>query len=385
MMADSEDNAAAPAIRTPLPRQLRLWRQRLLPIVVWLIGVALVITLMGRQRQRIDAVGIAEVRQATVAPVFDGTVHAISVDVFDPVQAGEAVAVMDDTLIQAELITLKAELAHLSGELEARREQLKLDGMAAQHRVMLDADDAQIDYLLLVAEYESDKAALKRLEGMCASQNTASDSALLDRRTSDETLLRYESLARRVAEYEEAMAAARVRMEQAEQRRDLGKEAYGDHNWASLLEPFQREIRVQEARLSEIAQRTQFLVLRAPLAGRVSSIVCRSGETVLAGMPVLTIASPDSQRVLAYIPEHSLRAVEVGAVAEVYSRRKAGPAVRGSVLRVDGKVEAMPMALWRNQAVSERGLSILVGGIPPGRFFPGEALDVRFPPASESL
>lgn len=373
------------ALAAPLSRRLKMARQRYLTLVVWLCAVVLVVLLMGRQGRRIDAVGIAEVRQATVAPLFDGTIQSLSVDLFDEVRAGQPLVVMDDTLVETELIIAKAELARLRAELEVRQQELKLDGMAAQRRFSLDAEVARVDYLTRVAEHEANKAALGRLEAMCKLQGSASDADLLARTTSDETRLQYETLRKEVVENEAALDAAKTRMQETERRRNETTQWYGDLDWARLLEPFQEQIRALETRISDISQRTQFLVLRAPLDGKVSTIFYRTGETVLAGTPVLAVASPDSQRVLAYLPERSLRDVQVGAAAEVCSRRIACPAVRGKVLRVGSRVEDMPIALWRNRMTVERGLSILVGDLPTGRFYPGEVLDLRFVPANKSL
>ena len=373
------------ALSAPLSRRLNMARQRYLPRIVWLCAVVLVVLLMGRQGRRIDAVGIAEVRGATVAPLFDGTIQSLSVDLLDEVRAGQPLVVMDDTLVQTELIIAKAELARLHAELEVRQQELKLDGMAAQRRFALDAEVARVDYLTRVAEHEANKAALGRLEAMCKLQGSASDSDLLARTTSDQTRLQYETLRKEVAENEVALDAAKTGMQETERRRNDTTQLYGDLDWARLLGPFQEQVRAQETRLSDILQRTQFLVLRAPLDGKVSTIFYRTGETVLAGTPVLAVASPDSQRVLAYLPERSLRDVQVGAIAEVHSRRIGGPAARGKVLRVGSRIEDMPIALWRNPMTAERGLSILVGDLPTGRFYPGEALDLRFVPANKSL
>jgi len=381
----NQEQQCRAAVPTPFRQRLRTARQRALPALVWLAAVGLVIALMARRSYQTDAVGLVELRQATVAPLFDGTVQAMSVDLFDEVQPGQALAVMDDTLIQAELAIAKAELAQLRGELEAREQELRLDGVAAERRFLFDAEMARLDYLVHVTDHEADVAAMRRLETMCNLQDNAADAELLRRTTSDETRLRYETLRQRVTNDEAALDAARSRLDQTEQRRAAFAELYGNEDWSRVLEPFRQEIRAQENCLSEIAQRGQSLVLRAPLAGKVSIIFYRTGETVLAGTPVLAITSPESQRVVAYIPERSLRAVQVGTPAEIRSRRPAAPAARGTVLRVGSKVEEMPLALWRNPTITERGFSVLVGNIPAGRFLPGEALDLRFLTDAESF
>jgi len=72
-------------IKTPLSRLFMLWRKRFLPVLIWGTAVAVAVVLVQRQRVYVDAVGIAEAKTTYVAPLFDGTVQSLAVDVLDEV------------------------------------------------------------------------------------------------------------------------------------------------------------------------------------------------------------------------------------------------------------------------------------------------------------
>lgn len=373
-------------VRTPLSRRFRLWRRRFLPILVWGAAVAAVVVLGQRQSQRIDAVGIVERREVAVTPLIGGTIGSVAVDLLDHIEAGQVVAVMDDTLVRAELIVAEAELARLRATLEDERKRIERDITLGVRQELDDlrqfgfnAERSHIDLLDRLVQQETDKVTLQRLEGILERQKKMVVDYILEPSIREESLLRAEALRTQLSENEDAIALAR-RMADAAARRRAEREDLGvsDDEVDGFLGALREGIEVQEARIEAVRERRMMLALRAPLTGQVASMLHRTGETIQAGEPILTIAGEESDRVLAYVSEKMALEVAVGTQVELISKRDPRQIVTCKVLRVGSGIEEFPLRLWRNPAIPEWGYCLLVGDIPGGLFLPGESVDLRF-------
>ena len=72
-------------ISTSFTHRVRVLRHRLLPVAVWLCAIALLLVWTGGRAQYIVGVGIVEARQTVVAPIEDGNLLSLNVDIFDEI------------------------------------------------------------------------------------------------------------------------------------------------------------------------------------------------------------------------------------------------------------------------------------------------------------
>jgi len=383
-------DSRARKVAIPLLRQIRLMRQRFLPFIVWCVALSSVAVLWKRSAVRIDAVGTVELREIAVAPLVDGTVQTMSVDWFDQVEADATVALMDDTLVKAELITAQAELFHLRATLDAERDKLQLlaaerqpDEHNMRRRFILNEEEARLDYIDRVSRQETNKLTVERLKIQLDRQKLLLDKNIIDQATYDDTRLLHESVKTELEENEKAIELASLRVEETMQRRKEHEQQMTSVDTPVLMQPLIENIRVQENRIAQIRERRKLLVLKAPLAGRVSRIFHRTGETVLSGDPLLSITDARSERVLAYVDEGNARNIRVGDSVVVSSRDRSKRYASAKILRVNSKIEEFPIRLRRNPYLPQWGLSILVGNIPGDRFYPGEVLRLRIKSSSK--
>lgn len=384
-------------VRTPLLRRSRLLQQQILPVVIWCMALAMVVVLGKRGMGYIDAVGIVELREMMVAPLTDGTLQAMDVDLFDEVKLGDTVAVMDDPLVRTELLAAQVELNRLRAALETNRDRLQLQVANREvqlGRYFVNEEMAELDYLDRIVLQEADNARLQVLENQLRREDQLVKEGVLDAATYDLTRAEYQDLKTRIEENKIAIARAEQLREEAKARRQELESETTDVEVAQLFDPMSEAIRVQSSVIQGIAERRAKLELKAPLSGRVSSIFHRTGETVLSGDPILAIADTSSQRVLAYVDEPAARQIAVGGEVKLLSRDYPRIVVSGRVLKVNSKIEMFPLRLSPNPTytvvvpdsggpkVPRWGLPVLVGDIPPNVFFPGEALDLRFLPAA---
>jgi len=384
-------------VATPFLRRSKLMQRRLMPIMVWCIAVAMVVALGKRRFGYIDAVGIVELREMIVAPLTDGTLQAMNVDLFDEVKLGDTVAFMDDPMLRTELLAAQVQLNRLRADLETSRDRLQLQAANRQvqiGRYLVNEDMAQLDYLDRKVQQEADEARLQVLQTQLQREARLVNEGVLDAATYDVTRADVEELKARIEENKTAITRSQQLREQARALREELEAESPEVEVAQLSSPLSEAIRAQNSVIQGITERRAKLELKAPLSGKVSSIFHRTGETVLSGDPILAITDTTSQRVLAYVDEPAARQVEVGAEVKLLSRDYPRKVVAGRVLKVNSKIEMFPLRLSPNPTyriiipdaggpkVSRWGLSVLIGEIPPNIFFPGEILDVRFLPAA---
>jgi HlyD family secretion protein len=366
-------------------RRLRFWRRRYLPLVVWLAAIAAAGFLLERQAYRVDAVGVVELRQVAVAPLVNGALQSIGVDLLDPVKEGQLIGLMDDAEVAGELRIAESELSRLEASLAAENQRLVVEQSLAQaqnlndfRQFVVNEEQARLDLLDRQVSQETDRVALQRLEILLNRQKQLLEEQLIDVAAYDEARLQYANLEKQILENEAAIAVARRSLDEAIQRRsEREKDAESTFPLDPFLQPFRAEIRVQEARIAQLKDQRLQLALKAPVSGHISAVLCRTGQTVLAGSPIVMIADDRSQRVVAYVDEKAGRSIEPGAPVDLRSRLEPHIEINTAVSRVSLHVEEMPARLWRTPLVPQWGMPVLISDVPSGLFIPGEVVQLR--------
>lgn len=372
-------------IKTPLSRLFMLWRRRFMPLAVWLIAVGVAYTLVQRQQVFVDAVGIVEAHTTFVAPLFDGTVKSLEVDLLDDVVAGDVVAIMDDVLIRAELNVAEMELARVRALLDAEIARFNQEQQVQQVAVqsdsrsfLLNEEQARLDHLDRVTAHETDKVELERLNVELGRQKMMLDQSLIDKASYDLTRLAHEALRVKVEKDATAIAMAEKNIVTASARREDLKDAEVVPSPVdAVLHALQADIVAQEAVVAEVKGRQEALTLRAPVSGQVTLITRRPGESMLAGDPIFTIVGTGPNRVMAYVHEQAALAFAVGDTVELHSRTHPSTVARGKILKIGSQIEPLPLRLQFSKVLLQHGFQILVGELPENTYRPGETLDLQ--------
>ncbi len=372
-------------IKTPFSRLLLLWRRRYAPVIVWAGAIVLAVVLVQEQHVYVDAPGVVESNTVFVASLVDGTVQSLAVDLLDPVEAGQVVAVMDDALVRSEMAVAEAELERVRALLDAEMANYAQDQQLEQasvqndlRRFQLNEEEARIDHLDRVIGHETDKVTLERLAVQLKREAAMRDQHLLDDATYDQTRLTYDALKIKVEKDKQAIELAEKNIDTAAARRETQEtmETNGSATDA-VLRALQADIGAQQAQVAAVQERRRRLTLVAPVSGQVAAITRRPGESVLAGDPVLTISGEAGNRVLAYVDERTAKHFDVGDSVELLSKTHPRKIVTGEIVKVGAVVEPFPLRLQASPMMVQHGYAILVGGLPEGAFRPGEALDLQ--------
>ncbi len=379
----SETASNRPVVITFKDR-IRTLRHRVIPAAVWLCAILLLFVWAGGRSRYLVGVGIVEARQTLVSPIVDGNLQSLAVDIFEEIRAGQILAMMDDTVIGAELAVAAAEMAQLRAEVLAESRRLdsndaeqEADELNTLRRFQMNEAEAELDYLVMISEQEADTIKLGRLLLEMNRQRDLVDQDIGTEELYDDARLRHEELSKELEENELAIKSAKEMLEQATQRRSELEEQFQIPGGGDFLAPIREELNVQAAKISEIKQRRAMLALTAPVSGQVMHIFHRPGETVLAGDPIMAIADTGYQRVLAYVDERSAGEVRSGNEVRLQSEHRPDRIIVGRVESAGAAIQELPIALRKTPVFPEWGFPVLITDIPQGVFLPGERLKVR--------
>ncbi len=365
-------------------------RHRVIPAAVWLCAIVLLLVWAGGRSQYLEGVGIVEARQTVVSPIVDGNLQSLAVDIFDEIEQGQFLAMMDDTVVSGELAVAEAELAQLrsnvpaeSRRLDSELAQQEADALNNLRRFQMNEEEARLQYLEMVVRQESETIKLERLRLQMERQRDLVARDVNAEELYDDTRLRHDALKKELEENESALEAAKQLLRQCTQRRAEWEAQVLVVDPDDFLGPIRQALNVQEARIGEIKQRRALLALSAPVDGQVVYIFHRPGETVLAGDPVLAIADTGYQRVLAYVDERSAGKIQSGNEVRLQSEHRPDRIVVARVARAGAGIQELPLALRKTPVFPEWGFPVLISDIPQGVFLPGERLKVRIKTGAE--
>jgi multidrug resistance efflux pump len=394
----------------------RSYLRHMIPVVVWLSAVASVALLFRQRAQRFELVGIArgEVRQ--VAASSTGRITDISVELFQPVSAGQTLAVVNTVLDNEQMV--ESELTTQFNAAAAEAERLMALMIPTQEQLEMDAADLQINrednYRRFIVDAESARLRIFELQARIASDRVTLDDLAMEVKVrekllEDEAIVPYElervkvqhqSLARKIEEDERLLEQAKADLEEAERRRDeFAEQEVPTQSVKEALEAIRKEIKVQEQLMKGLLEQLAALrsrravELKSPIDGVVipiraednevlhqrpgEQVVRRTGEVVAAGDAILAVSQSQPTEIVAYVNEQQLEFVREQMAVELVKTRTPLQIAQASVLSIGPTMELMPQRLWRNPTVPQWGRPILIS-VPPGlSLVPGEVVGIR--------
>jgi multidrug resistance efflux pump len=376
----------------PIPWKIRWQRFRhaWLPGLTFVLLLAAVGILWRRQESLPTAVGRVEAARANVASVVDGQLASLSElpdghwRLFDPVEAGQVIARLNDKPLSALLSALRNDAAALRAELEATRvnaardqADLRYEHLRGSTDLLTQIERCRLDSLDRLAVVEEDRLEISRLNARLDVLKRARSSGMV----SETEIADAQSEIDRVTKLMDAHAAAARQAEENGQTATQRWKEYPSPEQAQLeklLAPLRASIAAAEARADEARAQIAMLEIRSPIKGRIAAIYYYPGQAVKAGEWILTVAADKADHITAYVrSEQRLRPapdMPVGVRVQMPGQRL----VASTVESVGSQWEAMPLELLRDQRVPEWVLPVRIA-VPDGlQVRPGEIVDVRF-------
>jgi HlyD family secretion protein len=318
----------------------------------------------------LDLIGTVDSNQVIVSAQVEGRIQKLLVDEGTPVKAGDLIAVLDPSELEAQEAAATATISSL---------QNKVAEM--QHTEKSTSGSTSSDVANAQAKVSSAKAQL--LQAQAALDRTASDS----RRTVELAKAGVASDQERVQAETNLQAAQAT----AQAQRDLVSAAEADLRAAiartyqanaakSTVQSTQADLKNAIALKDQAGVRLGYTNVYAPVTGTVSVRAARQGEVVNIGAPIVTIVDLNDTWVRAAIPETYADHIGYGDVLKV--RLPGGTVTTGKVFfkGVEGD-----FATQRDVSRMKRDIKTIVLKVrldnPKGAYVPGMTAEVLVAPA----
>jgi multidrug resistance efflux pump len=354
-------------------RDLQQFMIRFGPWVTFALTIALSVGFASSSRDIGRMIGFADGDPVAIAPMDASRVLTVAVEPGQDVVAGQIVAGMDTSAVDAELEIAEAKQAELDARVAAataggRNEEASRQGTLDEtvDRARLALTEEEHAFGRAEAEAQALEADARRLTAL-----------LRDGLATRAELAAVEierSAARRRADGKAAtIDILREQLRAAVERRDHYV-ATSD----SEIEPLRRQVEVLSRRVGWLRRQRSEAALRAPAGGRILEVVRRPGETVTAGGAVVTMVRAKVDRVVVCVSEQHSAAAREGASAELSSYGNPEQVARGRVISLGPSVTELPPRCQRSPMQRAFGRSVVVLLDQPLDAVPGESFDVRF-------
>ncbi len=378
-----------------------IWRRRFLPVFVWLVAAAAVVGLLNRRTKQFEVLGIARSQTCSVAGTLAGRVKSIPVRLFDNVQEGQILVILDDELINAQIATTMTEIQRLISELIPTQDQLsaeaaqrETDWIAAQRRFSVDVEQCKVRILEMRTILETDGIILEELALEVRIVRELVEKNALAPYELQKTKIQYNTLAKKIEENQRLLNQCELDLQNTENRR----REFTLHQPVHLsidraLEPIYKAIEVQQQLIEELLVQRRQMILRSPIDGVVVQIrasadqadsgrpgeanLRRPGEVVMPGQPILTIAEPRPSEIIAYATEEQAGQIRTGSIVELTKNSQPRQITQSEITYIGPTVEEMPIRLWLNPNLRQWGRPFLVKVPPEMELTPGELVGIR--------
>ncbi len=372
-------------------------RLHIVPVFVWLVALGAVIMLFRSRTQRFETVGLVEGEERRIAATVTGRIKAVPVHLFDKVNEGDVVAVVDTILnpetlrieLEARKEVLLATIQQLQAEIIATRDRLMTEEAERQNdlerlsrRYATDVEAAKLRVVELKATIAPDKIRLKELDLnmkiLNASLNQVQNQEKVTLHYESERLkTQAEALAKEIEENQRLLEQAEENLQQANERLQvILKKQPINPSIELALQPIREEINVQEQAILELMRNRPALEITSPFKGIVSRIRRRVGEAILPRDPILNIVESEPRVIIAYVREPGISQVKENMKVKVLKRSYPMQQANSYVAYMGPGLEELPPQLWANTTTPQWGRPVLIP-IPAGMdLIPGETVGI---------
>jgi len=373
------------SLRTRLVDRLELFPGGPLNIGVWLAAVVAVLAILGGRATHVEYVGIARAVEHEISPATPGTIARVLVDLYEEVERGDLVAILDDAEVKAELEVAAAELRTLESQLEDAGSGVvagaAVDWQSERRRYEIDVEDRRLEELRIKVTIESDRVEKQRLEAKLGRMEPLYGEGAVTLDEYDDIRFMAATVSKRIEENLVLLAQTRDELSAALQRRGEFVGSSGDSAdapAAAYLATVRAAIDAQGARVDAARARRAALTLTAPISGTITMIGGRPGQAVDVGEAVAVIARPNDGDVVAWLPEGDRRSLQAGERVWLRSATRGGTLAESFVMRVAPTVAMLPERLWQRRDLPEYGRAVMVASAEELSLIPGETVRVRF-------
>lgn len=315
-------------------------------------------------------IGTVDSNQVVVSPQVQGRIQRLLVDEGTQVKAGDLIAVLDPSELEAEeraaaatIESLRSKVAETRYTEQSTSGSTSSDVVNAQARLeSARAQELQAEATLQRIESDSRRIIALAKQGVASEQESVQAEANLKAQKAT-----VQALQEQVSAAQADMNAAVARTHQARAAR-------------STVASTQAQLANAEAQLKQAEVRLGYTKIYAPVTGTVSVRAVREGEVVVPGSPLVTIIDLGDTWVRAEIPETAADHIGLGDTLRV--RLPGGTVTSGKVFfkAVEADFATQRDVSRRKRDIKTIALKVRLDN-PKGAYVPGMTAEVLVSPA----
>ncbi|NER81516.1 MAG: efflux RND transporter periplasmic adaptor subunit [Leptolyngbya sp. SIO1D8] len=279
-------------------------------------------------------------QQVSLRARVDGQVTLLTVDVGDPVAAGDAIARLD-----ADLLTVEVNQA--TAEFRARQSEV-----AQAHAAVSDAQTALETARVQLQQAQADANRLNRLASEGAISVQAAEQAQLAVETGQQVL---RSAEEQIRTRQEAVNAAEGR------------------------------VSAQQAIIDQAQERLSYAIVRSPLTGVVFSRFVETGDYVESGDELLQVGDLSRVKVMIEVSDQDLSQISLGQAVEVQFDAFPDQSLSGQITRIAPAADATSRLIPMEITVPNDARSIGSGLLARVRLQSGDRESITIPSSALEL
>ena len=350
-------------IPTPPAQRLRDLRTRFMPVAVVGICIVAIGVLWNKNVSAPTLVGQAEPVLSNLSSHESGVIAGLNVTRFQHVKAGDIIGhviVADAKMIEASLAVVRAEI-----------EAMKQDGSvnSRQQRGAIDFVQLRLDWMQQRAVLATARVNLQLAEVELRRVSELFKDKLLSESERDIALATRDGLKQQTAELEKLIVEGEQAFKNVDPTGEMSK---------VTDDPMRAMLVLQDAKLRQVEAELSPVPLRVSMDGVITAVFYRSGESVTAGQPIVSIASVQPVRIVGYMRAPNLDEPKVGMKVEVRTRGGRREVGLAQITEVGTQLEVPALALASSATPpnTELGLPLEISLPANLRIRPGELVDL---------
>lgn len=348
-------------IPTPPAQRWREFRIQALPVLTFIAAIAAVAVIWQRYVFPSNIVAQVDAETAEIISTVPGQIAALNVQRFQQVKKDDILVVLsaaDTNVVAATLQAVEADLAVLRQRIEVgdfRSEQTFENAQLAYYEQLAQLQVSRVNAKLAEAEFRMQEELFHGSTPLIASNSY------------NVALYRWQSALTNIAEMERFL---KLKAETLPRLR-------GDAS--NAMAAISQAVAAQKSVLLTTASN---IVLRAPFDGIIIGVSNYVGGRVMAGAPIVTIASTQPERIIAYMRPPITTLPKPGDSLEIRRRSFKRQTATTTVAHVGTQLEPIVPALAVISGTSQVDLGLPFEVMLPPKLglLPGEVVDIIYEP-----
>jgi HlyD family secretion protein len=317
----------------------------------------------------LDLIGTVDANQVIVSAQVEGRIQKLLVDEGTPVKAGDLIAVLDPSELQAQEAAATATIASLQHKVaEMQHTEKSTTGSTTS-----DVANAQAKLASAKAQLLQAKAALDRTDSDTRRAVELAKSGVVSDQERVQAETNLQAAQATVQAQQDLVTAAEADLRSAIAR------TYQANAAKSTVASTEADLKNAIAQKNQAAVRLGYTDVYAPVTGTVSVRAARQGEVVNIGAPIVTIVDLTDTWVRAAIPETFADHIGYGDVLKI--RLPGGTSTSGKVFfkGVEGDFATQRDVSRRKRDIKTIVLKVRLDN-PKGAYVPGMTAEVLVTP-----